>query len=138
MGIFTNYIQLCFKIIKKLSSIHTAQKIKWKPLFFVQYNKVLSEYCTLIHLFPMHPFSTPWKHQRTVFWWFQGVKKGSIGNKRVKLQKNSKKTYTQHVILLNIFPTNFHWQNPKISGFLGFLSKGIEKKNVDLKWVKNV
>ena len=31
----------------------------------------------LTHLFPVHLFSTPWKHQKT--WCFQGVKKGCIG-----------------------------------------------------------
>ena len=36
----------------------------------------------LTHLFSMHPFSTPWKHQ--VFWCFQGVEKGCIENKSVK------------------------------------------------------
>ena len=31
----------------------------------------------LTHLFPMHPFSTPWKHQ--VFWRFQKVGKSCFG-----------------------------------------------------------
>ena len=32
-------------------------------------------------------FSTPWKHQKTskVFWCFQGVEKGCIGNEWVKV-----------------------------------------------------
>ena len=38
---------------------------------------------SLTHSFPMHPFSTPWKHL-TVFWCFQGVGKGCIGNEWVK------------------------------------------------------
>ena len=29
------------------------------------------------HLFPMHSSSTPWKHQKTVSWCFQGVEKGT-------------------------------------------------------------
>ena len=35
----------------------------------------------------MHPFPTPWKHQknRKVFWCFQGVEKGCIGNEWIKL-----------------------------------------------------
>ena len=37
----------------------------------------------LTHLFPINPFSTTWKHQKTVkiFWYFQGVEKGCTGNK---------------------------------------------------------
>ena len=38
----------------------------------------------LTHLFPMHPFSTPWKHQKTDRICFQGVEKGCIGDKWVK------------------------------------------------------
>ena len=36
--------------------------------------------CFLTHLFPMNPFSTSLKHQKT----HQGVEKGCIGNKWVK------------------------------------------------------
>ena len=41
--------------------------------------------CTLTHSFPMHFFSTPWKHQKTVRFSdiFKGVEKGRIGNKWV-------------------------------------------------------
>ena len=40
----------------------------------------------LTHSFPMHSFSTPWKHQKTVKFSdvFRGVEKGCIGNERVK------------------------------------------------------
>ena len=37
---------------------------------------------SLTHLFPMHPFSIPWKHQKTVV--FRGVEKGSIRNEWVE------------------------------------------------------
>ena len=39
----------------------------------------------LTHLFPMCLFSTYWKHQKIVkvFWFFQGIEKGCIGNKSV-------------------------------------------------------
>ena len=38
----------------------------------------------LTHLFPKHPFSIPWKHETVrVFWYFQGLEKGCIGNKWV-------------------------------------------------------
>ena len=36
------------------------------------------------HSFPMHSFSTPWKHQKTLRC-FQGVEKGCIGNKCVEI-----------------------------------------------------
>ena len=40
----------------------------------------------LTHFFPMHPFSTPLKtsENHKVFWCFQGVEKGCIGNEWVK------------------------------------------------------
>ena len=43
----------------------------------------------LTYLFPMHSFSTPWKHQKTVkvFWCFLGVEKGYIGSKWDKTTK---------------------------------------------------
>ena len=41
------------------------------------------EVISLTHLFRMHSISTPLKHLKnlTVFWCFQGVEKGCIGNK---------------------------------------------------------
>ena len=39
-----------------------------------------------LYLFvPNAPFSTPWKHQKTVFWYFQGVEEGCIGNEWVEM-----------------------------------------------------
>ena len=35
----------------------------------------------LTHFSPMHPFSTPWKHQKTAFWCFQVLEKRYIGSK---------------------------------------------------------
>ena len=46
----------------------------------------------LTHLFPMHPFSTSWKHQKTVRC-FQEVEKGCIGNKWVNIQQNDPINY---------------------------------------------
>ena len=42
---------------------------------------------SLTHSFLMYPFSTPWKHQKTLrfFLCFQGVEKACIGNEWVKL-----------------------------------------------------
>ena len=42
---------------------------------------------TWTHSFPMHPFSTPWKHQKTLPYLilcFERVEKGCIGNEWVK------------------------------------------------------
>ena len=36
---------------------------------------------SLTHLFPVYPFSTPWEHNRKVFWCFQGLQKACIRNK---------------------------------------------------------
>ena len=42
-------------------------------------------FCLLLtHLLAMHPFPTPWKHQKA-FWCFQGIEKGCIGSKWVKV-----------------------------------------------------
>ena len=64
-------------------------------LFFLQINSVVSRwwehwlllilkeshpiYCSLTHLFPMHTFSIPWKHQKALRW------KGCVGNKWVNI-----------------------------------------------------
>ena len=54
-------------------------------------------------MFPMYPFSTLWKHLKTVrvkvFWCFQGVEKGCNGNKCVTL-----------VCICNDFLVQFHWK----------------------------
>ena len=43
---------------------------------------------SLTHSFPVHPFSTPWKHESCkVFWCFREVEKGCTGNEWVKLEK---------------------------------------------------
>ena len=41
----------------------------------------------LIHSSPMHPFSTPWKHQKTLwyFYIFRGWKKGPLGTNGLNL-----------------------------------------------------
>ena len=52
---------------------------------------------SLIHLFPMHPFSTPFLHL-TVFWYFQGVEKGCIENKLVKRDIEHKWIYVSYLI----------------------------------------
>ena len=60
----------------------TAQKPN-DTCLFKNPQKMRNSCFTLTHLFPMHPFSTPWKHQKTVrfSYVFRGNKKGCIGNK---------------------------------------------------------
>ena len=48
-------------------------------------------------MFPVHPLSTPWKHQKTetsgnskILWCFQEVETGCIGNKWIKTKLNIK------------------------------------------------
>ena len=48
----------------------------------------------LTHLFPMHPFSAPWKHQKT---WrfsdvFKGERKGALGTNRLNNQSRNQTT----------------------------------------------
>ena len=45
----------------------------------------------LTHSFPMHSFSTPWKHRKTARFCdvFRGVEEGCIGNKWVRIKSNS-------------------------------------------------
>ena len=46
----------------------------------------------LTHLFPVNPFSTPWKHQKTVRFSdvFRGVEKGCIRSEWIKVFKNDR------------------------------------------------
>ena len=71
-------LQVFFKDFVSVSIKHIFQNIsEWflTPLHLLK----------LIHLFPMHPFSSPLKisENLTVFWCFQGVEKGCIRNKWV-------------------------------------------------------
>ena len=60
---------------------------------------------TLAHSFPMHPFSTPWKHQKTVrFFDFQGIKKGCIGSEWVKQVFADKDTYSSCAFTKQDYP----------------------------------
>ena len=45
----------------------------------------------LTHLFLMHSFPTPWKHQKklTVFWCFQGVEKSALGTNGLRYSRGS-------------------------------------------------
>ena len=50
--------------------------------------QLIEHYSDLINLFPMYPFSTPWKQKTvktlTVFWCFEGLEKWCIGKNGLK------------------------------------------------------
>ena len=76
------------------------------PLSFWGFYYIIDAIDLLIYLFPMHPFSAPSKHQKTVFCCFQGVEKGCIGNKWVNVAVFFKKvigSYVNIVQFTNIF-----------------------------------
>ena len=63
-----------------------ADQSIWSPYWMKSlFASSLPHNVTLTHLFPMHPFSTPFSTHLTVFWCFQGVENGCIGNNWVKL-----------------------------------------------------
>ena len=69
----------------------------------------------LTHLFPIHPFSTSWKHQKTVRC-FQEVEKGCIGNKWVNIQQNDPINYwndSTNIESCISFHCLFNWQRNK-------------------------
>ena len=68
---------------------------------------------SLTHSFPMHPFSTPWKHQKTVRS-FQGVEKGYTGYKWVN-SKNEIPYLT--VALWNSLPVSTYFSRALKSVF---------------------
>ena len=61
--------------------------------FMILLAKIISN-VNLTNSFPMHPFSTPWKHRSenlAIFWCFQGIEKECIGNEWVKDVNYSRK-----------------------------------------------
>ena len=63
--------------------VSSFNSLRWRWKIISTIFEDLSNIIT--HSFPMHPFSTPWKHQKTLrFYCFQGVEKGCIGNEWVK------------------------------------------------------
>ena len=60
----------------------------------------------LTHSFPVHPFPTSWKHQKTtVFWCFQGVEKERIGNEWVNCVAN----HSRNFCFINPLPICWCW-----------------------------
>ena len=84
--------------------------------------KVLSN---LTHSFPMHPFSTPWKHQKTLRC-FQEVEKGCIGNEWVK--KMCSDLLIGKMFLKMVLKTAVFWRFCKTSGNLLKLAEFTVKK----------
>ena len=77
--------------------------------FFGYWPLILS----LTHSFPMHPLSTPWKHQKTLKI-EAGVEKGSIGNKGAKVfTKIDKRFFILQMpsLLGNIYDNNNNDKN---------------------------
>ena len=58
--------------------------LRFYLIFAELVHSFISELYLLNHLFPMHPFPTPWKIENLMFFWcFQGVEKVCIWNKWV-------------------------------------------------------
>ena len=91
-------------------------------MFYVILRNLLSE-AYLTHSLPMHPFSTPWKHQKnlTVFWCFHGVEKWCIGNEWVKTMS----TIYGGTIFVTISTENI-WKGPNYAS--SFKSFVVQKK----------
>ena len=70
----------------------------WSICWFYEFPIICTKgISVLTHLFPMHPFSTPWKHKKTVkVSCFQGVEKGCIGNESVN---NSTVLFVQNSVI---------------------------------------
>ena len=87
---FVHVILLSFMITTRIYVDHSLKKI-WLlnlELTEVQAGQIFGNFLgkeKLTHFFPMQSFFTPWKYQknRKVFWCFQGVEKGCIGNEWV-------------------------------------------------------
>ena len=72
--------------------------VPWTPSFYknamqntmisIQYPKINFNLSNLTYSFPMHPSSTPWKHKKTLNWFFQEVEKRCIGNEWVDNTEN--------------------------------------------------
>ena len=82
--------------------------------------KVLSN---LTHSFPMHPFSTSWKHQKTLRC-FQEVEKGCIGNEWVKMCSD---LLIGKMFLKMVLKTAVFWRFCKTSGNLSMRSLLLRK-----------
>ena len=113
LQVFHRKIHVLESLFKKVAGL--------KQVFHVNFAKFLKTpilkntcerlllFCTILktslrstHLFSMHLFSTLWKHQNlTVFWCFQGVEKGRIGNEWVNLCSDGLKTTFWKVMSIN-------------------------------------
>ena len=75
-----NRVQLLL-ILSSLDGLKTDMDADLGSKFDFKTSYCYWNYLSLTHWFSMHPFSTPWKHQKTLFFWcFQGVEKERTGN----------------------------------------------------------
>ena len=86
------------------SKLYLCIRTNWNHYQSLFYSKITKD--SLTHSFPMHPFPTAWKHLKTsenrkVFWCFQGVEKGCIGNEWVKTKTS------MHLVWCSMFSLNF-------------------------------
>ena len=100
-----------------VSYINASWPIFPSPSLIFQNFEIPKE--TWTHLFPMHPFSTPFFYM--VFWCFQGVEKGCIGNKWVKKSWYRTQYFPCHILYslaflwLFLFMTNLHYITNSLS-----------------------
>ena len=86
----------------------------------------------LTHSFPMHPFSTPWKNQKTLRFFdvFRGRRKGALGmNGLTHFLSISPLTHFSP-----IFPFFYHPENNRKSK-VPWCFQGVEKRNIGQKLV---
>ena len=113
-------VKAVVKDMFKLNKFCNKNRTAWSICLFLNtgqylgviviWNPSLSHSCT--HLcpnpFPMHPFSIPWKHQKTVRFSdvFRGWRKGALGTNGLNCVVNQifgHKKYNHHSLFWNLF-----------------------------------
>ena len=82
---------------KTITLVSTKCKVGISTSFFIKNNSLLQDFIIfLTHLFPMHPFSTPWKYQKSSIVIpyavrfsdvLMGQRKGALGTNGLKYDK---------------------------------------------------
>ena len=121
--------------------INSVVSISWEHWLLLTLKESHPIICSLTHLFPMHTFSIPWKHQKTLRW------KGCVGNKWVNIytteidiqflgNKISKIAFWLKLGVVSKFHlrelTNFYspWYHQTTIRFLMILGR------IDVNWLK--
>ena len=96
----------------------------------------------LIHLFPMHPFSTPWQHQKNVrFSVFRGWRKGALGTNGLNHLVSLLPFYTpwkqQKTNRFFLFSGNQKWEHWPQMSYNNRKSKKLWEKNILLYILKH-